>query len=50
MYKTLTIGGKDYKLEYTIEASLYGDCIEKLITFISKTAGATEVELSLIHI
>ena len=44
MYKTLTIGGKDYKLEYTIEASLYGDCIEKLITFISKTAGATEVE------
>lgn len=44
MYKTLTIGGKEYKLEYTIEASLYGDCIEKLINFLGKTFGAVEVE------
>lgn len=30
MYKLLSIGGKDYKLEYTIEASLYADCVSKL--------------------
>lgn len=30
MYKVLTIGGKDYKLEYSIEASLYADCISNL--------------------
>ena len=27
MYKILTIGGEDYKLEYTIEAALYSDCV-----------------------
>lgn len=30
MYKTLTINGTDYKLEYSIEASLYRDCIDKV--------------------
>lgn len=30
MYKIITIGKKDYKLEYSIEASLYGDCVSKL--------------------
>lgn len=30
MYKVLPIGGKDYKLEYTVEASLYADCISQL--------------------
>lgn len=28
MYKILKIGGKDYKLEYSIEAALYADCAE----------------------
>lgn len=47
MYKILPIGGKDYKLEYTIEASLYGDCTESLIDFIGKTfAPSTEKELT----
>lgn len=47
MYKTLTIGGKEYKLEYTIEASLYDECIERLINFLGKTLGATnEPELA----
>lgn len=30
MYKILNIDGKDYKLEFSIEASLYNDCIEKI--------------------
>ena len=39
MYKVLTIGGKDYKLEYSIEAALYKDGIDRLIEFISGTVG-----------
>ena len=30
MYKIITIDGKDYKLEFTIEASLCRECIEKI--------------------
>lgn len=30
MYKTLTIGERDYKLEYSVEASLYADCISSI--------------------
>ena len=30
MYKVLKIGGKDYKLEYTVEASLYDDCVSSV--------------------
>ena len=40
MYKILPIGGKDYKLEYTVEASLYSDCITELREFLGKTSGA----------
>lgn len=32
--KVLNIGGKDYTLEYTIEASLYKDCTEKMAKYI----------------
>ena len=39
MYKTLTIGGKDYKLEYTIEAALYKDGVDRLIDFIGGFSG-----------
>lgn len=39
MYKIIKIEGKDYKLEYGIEASLYGDCAEKIIDFMTKTLG-----------
>lgn len=44
MYKVLPIGGKDYKLEYTVEASLYSDCTEKLINFMSDTFGVSQVD------
>lgn len=35
MYKSLTIGGEDYKLEYTIEASLYADCVSSVAAFLT---------------
>lgn len=30
MYRVLTIGGEEYRLEYSIEASLYSDCVESV--------------------
>lgn len=42
MYKILTIGGKNYKLEYTVEASLYKDGIDRLIEFIGGIGGVQE--------
>lgn len=44
MYKSLNIGGQDYKLEYTIEASLCEECTEKLIHFLGNTIGAASAE------
>lgn len=38
MYNVMKIGGKDYMLEYSIEASLYSECIENLIDFFKNTA------------
>lgn len=32
MYKLLKIGGEEYKFEFSIEASLYNNCIEKITT------------------
>lgn len=32
----LRIGNKDYKIEYTIEASLYKDCTEQITTLMSE--------------
>lgn len=43
MYKIIAIGGKDYKLEYSIEASLYEECIEKMMNFFSKVYGSDEM-------
>ena len=33
MYKVINIDGVDYKLEFSIEASLYHDCIEQITNF-----------------
>lgn len=38
MYKLITVGGKDYKIEYSIEASLYKDCADSVLS----TIGAAE--------
>ena len=40
MYKVLQIGGKDYKPEYSIEASLYADCTASL------TGLMTEIQIA----
>jgi len=38
--KTLKIGGKDYKIEYSIEASLYPACTGTIMdTFINMGVG-----------
>lgn len=42
MYKTITIGGKDYKLEYSIEASLYGDCVASVVSLLANIGKAAE--------
>ncbi len=44
MYQVLSIGGKDYKLEYTIEAALYQDCIESMMRFFGNVYGAGAIE------
>lgn len=36
MYKVLNIGGWDYKLEYTIEASLYSNCVTSIMGLLSE--------------
>lgn len=47
MYKTLNINGMDYKLEYTIEASLYKDGIDRLMEFLSGAFGpASEKQIT----
>lgn len=47
MYKVLTIGGKDYRLEYTVEAALYKDGIDRIVNFLSGTYGiAGEKEMT----
>lgn len=40
MYKVLQINGRDYKLEYSIEASLYADCTSSL------TGLMTEIQIA----
>lgn len=45
MYKVLKIGDKDYKLEYTIEASLYDEGIDTTLKFISAAGMPKEEDL-----
>ena len=45
MYRTIEIGGKDYRQEFTVEASLNHDCIEKLINFITGAAMASSIDV-----
>lgn len=42
MYKIITISGNDYKLEYTIEASLYADCVKEIAGLFSSLALASD--------
>lgn len=38
MYKIIKIGNEDYRLEYSIEASLYADCITSLTDMLTGVA------------
>lgn len=38
--KVIRIGNKDYKFEFTIEASLYGECTETLTGFLTNISSA----------
>lgn len=40
--KAININGKEYKLEYSIEASLYDECIEKVIDLVSRFGESTD--------
>lgn len=42
MYKILTINGEDYYLQYSIEASLYADCVSKLAELFEKLSSGKD--------
>lgn len=42
--KVINIGGKDYTFEFTIEASLYNECTEKVVTLMSSMEDAKDKE------
>jgi CRISPR/Cas system CSM-associated protein Csm2 small subunit len=42
--KVLTIGGKEYTFEFTIEAALYNDCTEKITSLLYKMEEAQDNE------
>lgn len=42
--KVINIGGKDYTFEFTIEASLYNECTEKVVTLMSSMKDAKDKE------
>lgn len=42
--RNIEIGGKSYKLEYTIEAGLYEDCAQSVIGFMTDIAEAETAE------
>ena len=42
MYKLLNIGSKEYKLEYSIEASLYDECVKSVMNTLLATSGGVD--------
>lgn len=42
MYKIITIDGEDYKLEFSVEASLYSDCVQKITNIMVDIYGGQE--------
>lgn len=43
MYKIMNIGGDEYRLEFSVEASLYADCTAKLMEFLGAAYGSGEI-------
>ena len=44
MYKIFKIDGKDYKVEYTIEAALYEECTEAVMNFMVDSSTAADAK------
>lgn len=46
MYKELVVGNKTYRIEFSIEASLYSDCTERVFSFMNAldNSGAETLE------
>lgn len=42
MYKSLTIDGEIYKLEFSVEASLYSDCVQKVTSIMADVYSGQE--------
>ena len=40
MYKIININGEEYKLEFSVEASLYGECIDRIATLMMMVSTA----------
>ena len=49
MYKMLNIGGKDYKIEYTMEAALCNECVEETTNLLVEM-GTASSENNIKHI
>lgn len=45
MYKLLNIDGKDYKLEYSFEASLYGECVKAMMNVMQLMGGGNDADI-----
>ena len=39
MYSIIKIGGKEYKLEFTFEASMYSDCVSSVMSVLGGLSG-----------
>ena len=44
MSKMIAIGGKEYEIEFTVEASLYNECTEKVAGLMIEISEAQEKE------
>lgn len=47
MYKVLHIGDKDYKLEYSFEAAMYGECVKAMMNVLKLMGGGNDADIIL---
>lgn len=45
MYKVIKIANKEYRFEFSIEASLYADCAEKIVHFFDKMSAVNNINV-----
>ena len=43
MYSIIKIGGEEYKLEYSFEASMYSDCVSSVMKIIGGLSNETDI-------